>query len=1001
MRFLLLGLATMPWLALATVRVPAPLPEPAENPTFAADVLPIFRAHCVSCHSASEPSGGLDLSSAAGAKRGGVSGPLVIARNLKDSLLMIRVLGTDGQDRMPMGFAPLTPVQMSAIEGWIMAGGVIAEGQPRTHWSYVPPKRPNVPQVQNAAWTRNAIDHFVLARLEKEGVAPSPLADKETLLRRVYLDLIGLPPAPEEVDAFLADLRPDAYERVVDQLLASPHYGERMARPWLDLARYADTDGFEKDLTRQAWKYRDWVIDAFNRNLPYDQFTIDQLAGDLHPNPTLAQLVATGFHRNTMQNLEGGVDQEEAHLNVVIDRVDTTATVWMGSTMACARCHDHKYDPTTQRDYYAMAAVFSNAQVIPTGPKEISEEKWLEPEIRVPSEEQTRRLTALRRDLRGRQNLLNREDPGIRENARMWALTVLKENVWHAPRVQEVLSMEGATTTWGPSGIITASQLNPDKDVHRVKLDGAPAEVATIRIEAIPESTLPNHGPGRATNGNFVLSGLVVRSGAREVPIASVHASHSQPNFLPERLAKARDVDGWAVVDQLGKRHRLAMVLADPIPAGTPFEVDLEFKSVHAKHSLATYRLDVSPSKDAGAWVLTDEQAASVREHPESHLVLDLYRRKSRELAPLREEIASLEAQIGQVERSIPTARVMRDKSPDGPLVAWIRDRGEFLSKTEEVAAAPPAFLPPSKDPRFDRMALAKWLVDPRHPLTARVQINRMWELHFGVGLVETSEDFGSQGARPSHPELLDWLATEFIRRGWDMKAMHRLIVTSSTYRQSSVLRPDLQERDPQNRLLARMNRFRMEAELIRDNALAASGLLDPRIGGPSVYPDQPDGIWNSPFSGERWITSQGGDRFRRGLYTFWKRTATHPALMAFDATSREFCTVRRSRTNTPLQALALMNDPAMMEAAKALAARCQTKATTAEGRAIYAFRAATGRTPTPVETQRILRLLKTLEARYRSDPDGAARLAATPYLAAWTMTCQVLFNLDETITRE
>ncbi len=679
---------------------------------------------------------------------------------------------------MPMGLPALSATDTDAIKAWIKAGASFDKGAPRKHWAYIAPVKPKVPELRST-WVHNPIDAFVLARLKDEHLRPSPEASRETLIRRVTLDLTGLPPTPQEVDAFVFDRRADAYDRLVDRLLASPHYGEKQAQGWLDLARYADTDGYEKDLRRTNWKYRDWVIDAFNRNLPYDQFTIDQIAGDMLPDATVDDRIATGFNRNTMFNREGGVNQQEAHFAVVEDRAETTATVWLGSTLGCARCHDHKYDPFLQRDYYKMVAFYNNTQVYPEGPQDVGEEKWFEGALSLPTPEQKSDQTRL------------------------------------------------------------------------------VAKIASLQAE-----------------------------------------------------------------------------------------------------------IKASASKE-----------------------------KSAELAATQKQLDALNGQIQ-------TALTLAEKPVSGPLTEWVRHRGEFTSRTEQVTAGTPGVLPPLKTARADRLALAKWLVAKDNPLTARVEVNRLWEECFGRGIVETSEDFGTRGSPPTHPELLDWLACKFMSEDWNLKSMLRLIVTSATYRQSSDATPLLIERDPRNLLLARGPRFRLDAETIHDEALAASGLLSPKIGGPSVYPSQPEGIWDSPYSGDRWTLSQGDDRYRRGLYTFWKRTAPYPAYMAFDATSRETCTVRRIRTNTPLQALALLNDDFMMQASRALGKRMQRAGTNDPARLTEGFRFCTARRPKPAELTRLKALLVKLKTRYSERPKDAAKLGADPSDAAWVLVGNVLLNLDETITK-
>jgi mono/diheme cytochrome c family protein len=675
---------------------------------FDREMRPIFSAQCYSCHGPEKHKGGLRLDDKAAAMAGGTSGAAILVGKGEESPLVKRLRGVGDDDQMPLKKPPLPAAQIALVSRWIDEGAHWPENGPAVvaakHWSFVAPVRPAEPAVKNAAWVRNPIDRFVLARLEKEGLSPSPEAPKETLLRRVSLDLTGLPPSPAEVDQFLSDLSPNAYEKAVDRLLASPHYGERWARHWLDGARYADSNGYSIDSPRSIWPYRDWVINALNADMPFDEFAIEQLAGDLLPNATVDQKIATGFHRNTQINEEGGIDPEQFRVESVIDRVGTTGTVFLGLTVACAQCHNHKFDPIAQKDFYRLFAFFNNCD---------------EPKTKLPG------------------------------------------------------AKEGTTT-------------------------------------------------------------LVVQ------------------------------------------------------------------------------------------------------------------------------------------ERKVPRQ-------------SWLFIKGDFTRHGEEVTPGVPAILPPLNVEHPTRLDLAKWIVDPANPLTARVQVNRLWLQYFGRGIVETDNDFGSQGSPPSHPELLDYLATELVRQHWSLKAIHRLIVTSSTYRQSSRIRPELKELDPYNHLLARQSRIRLDAEVVRDVELVASGLLAEKVGGPSVYPPQPEGVLNLGQVRRTWKTSTGPDRYRRGLYTFVWRMTPHPLLTAFDAPDATLTCTRRNRSNTPLQALTLLNDAAFAEFAEALSERIVREGPSGDaGRIDYAFRLSTSRKPFPDEAAI---LLKVLEKERGNDP--------------WLIVSRILLNLDETITRE
>jgi hypothetical protein len=896
--------------------------------------------------------GGLRLSNREEAFKGGISGRVIIPGDAENSLLVKRISSDEEGPRMPKGMTALSPEQIELIKRWINEGAHWPDNaENAVHWAFIPPKRPPIPEVKNRAWVRNPIDAFILHRLEQEGLSPSPEAPKETLIRRLYLDLIGLPPTPEEVDAFLKDKRPDAYERLVDKLLNSPHYGERQALVWLDLARYADTDGYEKDLRRSIWRYRDWVIEAFNRDMPFDQFTIEQIAGDLLPNPTLEQRIATGFHRNTMQNLEGGVDQAEAHENKLYDRVETTATVWLGLTMNCARCHDHKYDPIKQKEYYQLLAFFNNAKIYPVGDASVSEEKWLEAQIPAPTPEQQRRLQELTQAIA---QLESRELPPAQ------VLTPLS-----------VATASGAPVAILDDGTVLARGTTPDTEVYRVRVRLPAGELRILQLECLPHPSLPAQGPGRAHNGNFVLTGVRMQVGGKPVAFRDATADFVQGGFNPRAVLQPDNTtSGLAVAGHIGKPNTLTLTLQQPLRLKTPTEAEITLEclyTTHKQHVLGCFRLKTAYGDTA--------------------------------------RLIELKAAKRQLEAEIPTTLVMEDNPTDKPLTAVVRPRGEFTRQGEVVETGVPAVLHPFPEgaPR-NRLGLALWLVSRDNPLTARVQVNRMWATIFGRGIVETLDNFGTQGAYPTHPELLDWLAVEFMESGWSMKHIYRLIVTSSTYRQSSRATPELLARDPKNELYARAPRYRLPAELVRDVALAASGLLSRKIGGPSVFPPQPEGVWDIPFNADRWITDTGENRYRRGLYTFWRRTAPYPSMVAFDAPSREVCVAMRPRTNTPMQALVLLNDPAYMEAAVALAQRMAERGKgNLQASLRYGFRCCTAREPTPAELQRLEQLYRQMRERYAKQPDAAQKLVGKPdaHTAALALVANTLLNLDETITRE
>lgn len=975
----------------------------AETPVdFKRDVQPIFQARCTRCHGAEQQRSQLRLDSRTGALRGGMSGAVVRPGDSRGSALFQRITGLL-QPSMPFEGSPLPAEEIARIQAWIEAGApgaVDTEPPDKRHWAYRKPVRPEPPAVANAAWIRNPIDRFVLARLEREGLTPAPEADRDTLIRRVSLDLVGLPPTLAEVDAFLADTRPDAYEKVVDRLLASSHYGERWARPWLDLARYADTNGYEKDRRRSAWMYRDWVIDALNQDLSFRDFTIQQIAGDLLPGATTAQKIATGFHRNTLLNQEGGIDVEEARWETLVDRVNTTASTWLGSTVACAQCHNHKFDPISQKDYYRMLAFFDNAEYRVQGLGEVVTDKWIvEPDLELAPPEVLQRRDALKAEAEALKKTIDSRDLGAELAAWERALGS-KPPRWTVLRPVRAESAYAAALAKQKDGSLLVSGPKPERDTYTVTVRTPGAAITALRLEALPDPSLPANGPGRSSTGNFVLTRLGLRAGSKAIPLARAVADFSEDGRSVAQAIDENEDSGWSIDGQPGRAHTAVFLPEKPIGAGgstTTLTVTLEHTAGSPGSTLGRFRLSATSSANPWGGILLPEEIRTVLDTPpatrtaeQAKTLTDYFRPLAASLDAPRARLAAVRRDLEKIQ--IPTAMVLRERAGADRPSTLLRVRGSYMSPGERVYAATPAFLPPIPEGRpANRLGLAYWLVDEENPLTARVAVNRSWEQLFGRGLVLTSEDFGTQGEPPTHPELLDWLATTFASQGWSAKALHRLMVTSATYRQSSRSTPALLERDPYNRLLARGPRFRVEAETVRDIALAVSGLLSPRVGGPSVFPDQPDGVWDNPYSKDKWTLSEGEDRYRRSLYTFVRRTAPYPMLTTFDAPSREFCTVRRVRTNTPLQALTTLNDPAFFAAAKALANRVLREAgPEAEARAAHAFRLATARRPSAAELAPLLRFYRDEAARFAGDD-----------AAAWTMVANVVLNLDETMTKE
>ncbi|HYO09544.1 MAG TPA: PSD1 and planctomycete cytochrome C domain-containing protein [Tepidisphaeraceae bacterium] len=1222
---------------------------------FARDVEPILRHACLDCHGPAKHRGNLRLDTRDVTLKGGANGPAVLPGNSGDSLIIKHVLAQDGKKKMPMQRDALTDAQVKILRAWIDGGAywpeakTIASAEQKIHWAYVKPTAPEPPPVADANWCRNPIDRFVLARLEKEGLEPSPEADRTTLIRRLSLDLTGLPPSPDEVDAFVADPDPHAYDNLVSRLLASPHYGERWGRHWLDLARYADTNGYEKDNPRVIWPYRDWVINALNRDMTFDQFVIAQLAGDMLPGASDEDKIATGFHRNTMFNEEGGIDVEEFRYKAVVDRVQTTGTALLGLTLHCAQCHNHKYDDISHEEYFRFFAFFNNADepqidvpdptiaeqrrqaqekidaltralaskfpaqdesikwevlspdafataqdgrlvlqpdgaLLATGPSPETDTYTIETDVNLdgvtafrlealtdpslpragPGQNQNgnfvlSQFKVEQRDiptddddappgpaarikidraeadynqpdfdvskaiddsfakgwavggggpgetnkaraatfftpekLAGRKTLVvtlkqlyknhtlgkfrlsvgrpaappsTRPTPEVREKFLVkkldeWERSVAAKSAhWTILDPSRYTRRHDATITELPDKSLLFTGDNFYREQYELEFDTDARDITALRIEALPHPELPQGGPGRDPNGGFLLSELTGVAVARNpaapstrpatttrVLLASTAADASAPaagspalpaatqaTTQPIEFAAAsadvasdsvaRAIDGkadahWTVPG--GAEPRTAVFkLKQPVgfAGGTTLKLSI-LQNQFSEISIGRLRLSVSSDPNAGAAsglpdaveriVLTPkekrtpEQSARLREHFLSVTPL---------LAGPRQEIAALRTGLAKYTSTL----AMRERAK--PRVTRIYHRGEFVQPTDHIIRQPgvPAVLPPlPANQPANRLTLARWIVGDENPLTARVVMNRTWSLYFGRGIVNSVEDFGIMGEAPSHPQLLDYLATEFRRQHGSMKAMHRLIVTSATYRQSSRVAPEMQQRDPQNVLYARGPRLRVEAEVVRDIALAASGLLSPRVGGPSVFPPQPPGISELSYGPLKWVESAGADRYRRGMYTFLKRTAMYPMETTFDGPTAEVTCARRPRSNTPLQALITLNDEVFVEAAQALARRLMESGPAgAADRASHVFRLCVARRPDETELRAILGFYEKQLARFRDESlDPAAVALRDPAqsppagmdvaeLAAWTTVARSILNLDETITKE
>ncbi len=1038
------------WVLLtAWLPVLAGAQDPSRKVDFSRDIRPILSDKCFTCHGPDENKRAselrLDVRESAFAVRDGQAA--IVPGDVAGSRLHQRITSTDPETKMPPPASgqELSTSQIELLTAWIQQGAKWTE-----HWAFLAPQRPAVPFLPDDKWNRNEIDPFVLDHLQQESLKPSVEAGRRTLIRRVTLDLTGLPPTPKEVDAFLADTSSMAYETLVDRLLASPRYGEHMAVGWLDAARYADTSGYQNDGPRDMWRWRDWVMDAFNSNKPFDQFTIEQLAGDMLENPTLDQRIATGFNRNHRGNAEGGIIPEEYQVEYVVDRVDTTSTVWLGLTMGCARCHDHKYDPIPQKDFYQVFACFNN---IPENGRAIKEGNS-PPLIKAPLPAQQAQLAQRDQQIRTAETKVAEMQSTLAEVQQEWA----------------AMSHEDRAADWS----IT------DGLVSHLSFDGNLTD--TFRPAAGVFETSPGEyiaGPiGQAVkleSGSFVNAGDVGNFGYFDKFSIAAWINAAGPNgTIISRMTPVEEGDGYYVHLQNGRLQvnlvkrwlddAIRVESHEPIPlnrwchiaivydgsrvaAGIKVYIDGRLVSMDVKldrlnqtfaakteplrigtghssfsGSIDDVRLYSRDLSAADAALLAVPQTVfeilalgkDVRTDAQQHKLAQYFlaTQAPAEIREAHQNLVRLRRERRAFEESLPTVMVMQEM--DQPRTTHVLIRGQYDQPGEKVEPGVPAAFPPlpANAPQ-NRLGFAKWLVSPEHPLTARVAVNRMWQMHFGQGLVRTSEDFGAQGDLPSHPELLDWLATEFVASGWDIKKLHRLIVTSATYRQASEASPELLRADPENRLLARGPRRRLSAEAVRDQALFVSGLLTEKIGGPSVKPYQPDGLWQEIATDTVYIQSHEDDLYRRSLYTYWKRTVAPPTMVTFDATSREACTVQRSRTNTPLQALALMNDVTFIEAARVMAQRLMSEGglSMAE-RTTYGFKTITARPPEPAELIILQRRLENSLQTFQKDPELSQRLIHAGEfpvndevdpceLAALTTVMSLILNLDEVLTKE
>ena len=1049
------------WIAAS----PARASGPEGDDLFTTEVRPILARHCLKCHGPDDKArkGKLRLDLESSATHPAASGArAIVPGDVEESELIARILSDDPNEVMPPPQAknPLTDAEKQTLKRWISSGA-----RYREHWAFVAPTQPPLPKVKQEGWPKNAIDFFILSRLEAEGLAPRPEADRATLLRRVSLDLIGLPPTPEEARAFLDDKSPNAYASLVDRLLNSPHYGERWARRWLDLARYSDTNGYEKDRPRSIWPYRDWVIDALNRDMPFHQFTLEQIAGDMLPNPTPSQRIATGFHRNTMLNEEGGIDPLEFRFYAMNDRVATTGTTWLGLTVGCAQCHTHKFDPITHRDYYSFMALMDNTE---------------EPEIAIPSAdvearraEIDRKISALIADLPGQfapakleadawvsiemfvADLPTRPSPRRPDPAVAAYLKDLPRRIswdWLAEEGKRPaplsltqrrrLTYDRAYAAWlkdaevdarrwrvlqpksaesnlpklviEKDGVVLAVGDQSKRDVYTLAFAKSGRRgIASIRLDVLPDESLPQGGPGRVyyegPHGDFFLSEIHVSQGGKPVKIKS--ASQSFAGNGPAGASAAIDGDpqtGWTISGGQGREHSAVFHLGEPLNDSGNLRVELVFERYYAA-GLGKFRILATE----------DTEPVPARETPfeiETLLKADAKDRTRAQRDRLRREFLLTCPELKEARRPIDAAKkslpapkttlAMKERPPWNPRATFIHNRGEYLQPTDRVDPAVLSILPqlPPSAPK-DRLAFARWLVSPENPLTGRVTVNRQWAAFFGTGLVRTLDDFGYQGEAPSHPALLDWLAVEFMKTG-SLKSLHRTIVLSASYRQDSRATPDRLAKDAKNRLISRGPRLRLDAESIRDQALRVGGLLSPKVGGPSVFPPQPASVAaEGTYGGAYWKVSEGEDRYRRGLYTFSKRTKPYAMFMTFDAPSGEVCQARREVSNTPLQALMLLNDPVFEEVARALGRHYAKASGTVEARVDDLFRRCLVRSPDPEEQAQLVAFYRKQAERLRAKELNAEAIAGKgdgdpAERALWSILARAILNLDETVTR-
>ena len=981
---------------------------------FNRDIRPILSDKCFACHGpdAKHREAELRLDQRESAIDGQDRDPAIIPGHSEQSEMMARILAEDEDVRMPPGEhgKRLSAKEVSLLKNWIQQGAEFQE-----HWSITPLHKPAVPKDDQVT---TAIDSFIRTRLKQESLDPSKVADPRTLVRRLSFDLTGLPPSPEVVESFANDPSPEAYEKLVNQLIQSSHYGERMAIYWLDLVRYADTLGYHGDQVRSVSPYRDYVINAFNQNKPFDQFTVEQIAGDLLHNATLEQKVASTYNRLNRASAEGGGQPKEYLAKYAADRVRTTGNIWLGSTFGCAECHDHKFDSFTTKDFYSFAAFFADIKEkgIVGGANHMEL-------LSVPTAEQQQESTRLTKEIAATQTKLETKSPELEAQFSKWQQSLAQQSGrWKLLTPSSATSSGGSTMTIEKDGSIKASGKVPDKDVYTISLEVKAPSIAALRLECLTDASFPAKGPGRASNGNFVLHKVEAKLGDQNIQWASAEASHTQVNHSPTYIINGNK-NGWAILPQTGRTQQLVLSAKNPVSAKPDekhtLEVELtqNYGSGHSLGKIRLYAAEASGDKNtqfaspALLAIISIDEAKRTKEQTKK--LWTAFKQQSELLKTPRDLLAKLNADKTTLDKSVITT--LATKAGD-PRVMRVLPRGNWMDETGEVVTpAVPAFLPqPQIEGRtLNRKDLADWLVSNENPLVARTFVNRIWMLYFGNGLSRSVDDLGSQGEAPSHPELLDWLAAEFIDSDWDVKHLVKLMVLSNTYQQSSYASQKDQENDPYNRLLARQSNWRLDAEMVRDNALVVSGLMVDKIGGVSVMPYQPAGYWAQLNFPKRSYKHDAGDgQYRRGLYTHWQRTFLHPSMLAFDAPAREECTARRDRSNTPIQALVLLNDPTYVEAARVFAEKILLSENKYfDQRLTWAFQRALSRPPRKDETALLKHWHDKNLAIYQKSPESAEKLASagiapktedldTIELAAWISVTRAILNLHEGITR-